>query len=197
MTRTPLLAPAFPVPGPVLGRARSIRLVLFDVDGVLTDGRIILGSQDEYKAFDIKDGHGMKMLQRSGIEIGMVTGRTSRAVERRAAELGIRHVYQGCGEKLPVCRKLLEELKLTPEQVAYVGDDVVDLPVLLHVGLSIAVQDAHPVVKHHVHWTTPSAGGRGAARDVCELIMHAQGEYEPAMRRHLSTPNSSQPAPRD
>ena len=194
MARTPLLQPAFAIPDPVLQRARSVRLLLFDVDGVLTDGRIILGGEDEHKAFNIKDGHGIKMLQQGGVAIGIVTGRKSRAVERRAAELGIERVYQGCDEKLSVYRQLLAEMDLAPEQVAYVGDDVVDLPLLLHVGLSIAVQDAHPLVKRHAHWITPSTGGRGAAREVCELILHAQDKYEAALRRHLGIPSAPGPA---
>lgn len=193
MTRTPLLEPAFEVPDAVRERARRIRLVLFDVDGVLTDGRVILGADDEHKAFDIKDGHGIKMLQRSGVEVGIITGRTSRAVERRAAELDIRRVYQGCREKLPVCRQLLDELGFPPEEAAYAGDDVVDLPVLLHVGLGVAARDAHPLVKRYAHWVTPSRGGRGAAREVCELIMHAQDTYEAALRRYLDAPSAREP----
>jgi 3-deoxy-D-manno-octulosonate 8-phosphate phosphatase (KDO 8-P phosphatase) len=189
MAGAPLLRPAFPLPDSVLERARSVRLLLLDVDGVLTDGRVILGGEDEHKTFDIKDGHGMKMLQRSGVALGIVTGRTSRAVERRAAELGIEHLHQGCDDKLSVCRGLLTDLGLAAEQAAYVGDDVVDLPVLLHVGLSIAVHDAHPLVKQHAHWVTPSAGGHGAARETCELILHAQGKYEAALRAYLGASN--------
>ncbi|MFL6624726.1 MAG: KdsC family phosphatase [Sulfurifustaceae bacterium] len=185
MAGAPPIAPAFPLPEAVLTRARAVRLVVFDVDGVLTDGRIILGA-DEYKAFDIKDGHGIKMLQRHGVVVGILTGRTSVAVERRARELDIRHVVQGAGEKLPRFRELLAALALAPEQAAYVGDDVVDLPVLLQVGLGIAVADAHPLVKRHAHWTTPSGGGRGAAREACEIILHAQGRYEAAMAPYLT-----------
>lgn len=191
MLRPPLLQPAFSVPDAVGERARRVRLVLLDVDGVLTDGRVILGAEDEYKAFDIKDGHGIKMLRESGVEVGIVTGRTSRAVERRAAELGVPHLYQGCGEKLPVCTALLQKLVLAPDALAYVGDDVPDLPVLLHVGLAVAVQDAHPLVKRYAHWVTPSAGGRGAVREVSELILHAQGQYAAAMQRYL-TPHAPQ-----
>src|SRR5690606_4249734 len=135
VTMSPLLRPAFAMPEAALERARRVRLLLLDVDGVLTDGRVILGPADEYKAFDIKDGHGIRLLIENGITIGIVTGRTSRAVERRAAELGVRHLYQGCGEKLPVCAALVRELGLAREQAAYVGDDVVDLPVMLHLGL--------------------------------------------------------------
>lgn len=193
MTRTPLLQPAFAVPASVLERARPIRLLLLDVDGVLTDGRIVLGATDEHKAFDIKDGHGLKMLQREGVEVGIVTGRTSRAVERRAAELGIRRVFQGCDEKLSVCRQLAADMGLAPAQLAYAGDDVADLPALLFVGFAVAVQDAHALVKRHAHWVAPSRGGRGAVRELCELILYAQGSYETAMRRHLGDGNI--PAP--
>jgi 3-deoxy-D-manno-octulosonate 8-phosphate phosphatase (KDO 8-P phosphatase) len=185
MAGTPLLVPAFTLPETPLTRARSVRLLLLDVDGVLTDGRVILGNEDEYKTFDIKDGHGIKLLQRADIAVGIITGRTSRAVGRRAQELDIRHLYQGCSDKLAQCRQLLKELQLGPEQAAYVGDDVVDLPVLLHVGLAVAVQDAHPLVKHYAHWTTPSPGGRGAVRETCEAILHAQGRYSAAMERYV------------
>lgn len=185
MAGTPLLVPAFPLPQTLLARARPLRLLLLDVDGVLTDGRVILGNNDEYKAFDIKDGHGIKLLQRAEIAVGIITGRTSRAVERRAQELDIRHLYQGCGDKLSQCRRLLKDLTLDFEHVAYVGDDVVDLPILLHVGLAVAVRDAHPLVKQYAHWTTPSPGGRGAVRETCEAILHAQGRYSAEMERYV------------
>lgn len=185
MAGTPLLVPAFVLSQTLLTRARPIRLLLLDVDGVLTDGRVILGNEDEYKAFDIKDGHGIKLLQRGGTAVGIITGRTSPAVARRARELDVLHVYQGCSDKLAQCRRLLAELKLGPEQAAYVGDDVVDLPLLLHVGLAIAVRDAHPLVKQYAHWTTPSAGGRGAVREACEAILHAQGRYSDEMERYV------------
>lgn len=186
MAPDPLLEPAFHMPAAVRERARAIRLVLFDVDGVLTDGRVILGAEDEYKAFDIKDGHGLKMLQDNGITVGIVTGRTSRALERRAAELGVRRVQQGCSDKPAVCEQWLADLALAPEHAAFLGDDVPDLPLLGRVGLSIAPHDAHPLVKRQVHWVTPSAGGRGAAREACELILHAQGRYAATMRRYSS-----------
>lgn len=184
------LVPSFAFSTAVVERARRVRLVLFDVDGVLTDGRVILSTSDEYKAFNIKDGHGIKMLQRCGIDVGIITGRTSRVVERRAEELGIRHLYQGCKEKLPVCRQLLGDLRLTSEQTAYVGDDVVDLPILLQVGLGVAVHDAHELVRQHAHWVTPSNGGYGAAREVCELVMHAHGTYTEQMQRYLAAPTA-------
>ena len=163
----------------ILEKAARIRLVVFDVDGVLTDGSLYLGDDgQEYKAFHSRDGHGMKLLQESGVEIGIITGRTSKVVEHRMASLGIAHVYQGQLDKLPAFRDLTEKLGLAPEAVAYVGDDVVDLPIMVRVGLAIAVADAHPLVARHAHWQTASPGGRGAARDVCELILEARGKLQ-------------------
>jgi 3-deoxy-D-manno-octulosonate 8-phosphate phosphatase (KDO 8-P phosphatase) len=168
-------------------KASRIKLVIFDVDGVLTDGSLFLGDDgQEYKAFHSKDGHGMVMLQQHGVMIGIITGRTSEVVRKRMESLGIRHVYQGQKDKLPAFEKLKQELSLENEQIAYVGDDVVDLPVMTKVGLSIAVQDAHPLTKEHAHWITPANGGRGAAREVCEMLMHAQGKLETALRSYLA-----------
>ncbi len=171
----------------ILDKAAAIRLVIFDVDGVLTDGRLyVTETGDEIKAFHSRDGHGMKMLQNSGVEIAIITGRSSSIVRHRMAELGIAHVYQGQRDKLPAYHDLLEQLDLQPAQVAYVGDDVVDLPVMRQVGLAIAVQDAHPMVKQHAHWQTPNAGGRGAARDVCELIMEGQQTLQAQLAPYLT-----------
>lgn len=176
----------FDVARATLDRAASVKLVLFDVDGVLTDGRLFVDNNgEEYKAFNSRDGHGMKMLQRNGVQIGIITGRNSRIVEHRTKELGIRHVFQGCQEKLPVFEKLVADLGLDPQQAAFVGDDVVDLPIMLRAGFAVAVQDAHRIVKRYAHWVTPSAGGQGAARDLCELIMAAQGTYVAEMQRYL------------
>ncbi len=183
-----VIAPLFAIDSKILSLAARVKLALFDVDGVLTDGRLMLGDDgQEYKAFNSLDGHGIKMLQRNGVAVGIITGRTSRVVEHRVRDLGIRHVYQGCAEKLPVYHQLLNELRLRPEQTAYVGDDVVDLPILLQAGLAIAVQNAHTLAKQHAHWITPSLGGYGAAREVCEMIMHAQGTYAPEMLKYFST----------
>jgi 3-deoxy-D-manno-octulosonate 8-phosphate phosphatase (KDO 8-P phosphatase) len=185
--KTPLLKPAFEVPAGVLALAAKVKLVLFDVDGALTDARLILGDDgQEYKAFNSKDGHGIKMLQRNGVAAGIITGRTSRVVEHRVRDLNIPHMYQGCVDKHPVFRELIARLELAPEQTAYVGDDVVDLPIMLEVGLAVAVADAHPLVKQHAHWVTPSGGGRGAGREVCEMIMHAQGTYAAEMLKYLT-----------
>ncbi len=171
----------------ILEKAAQIRLVVFDVDGVLTDGSLFIGDDgQEYKAFHSRDGLGMKMLHRSGVEIGIITARSSEVVRHRMASLDIEHVYQGRLEKLPAFEDLVAKLGLAPEQTAYVGDDVVDLPVLRRAGLAIAVADAHPLVKQHAHWQTPHPGGRGAARDVCELIMEAQDTLAAQLQRFLS-----------
>ena len=170
----------------ILARAAQIKLLIFDVDGVLTDGRLIFGDDgQEYKAFHSRDGHGMKMLQNSGVAVGIITGRTSKVVEHRMTNLGIEHVYQGKLEKLPAFEELVAKLGLKAEQVAYMGDDVVDLPIMLRVGLAVATKDAHTLVGRHAHWQAPHNGGQGAARDLCELIMEAQGTLDAAMQHYL------------
>jgi 3-deoxy-D-manno-octulosonate 8-phosphate phosphatase (KDO 8-P phosphatase) len=170
----------------ILAKAVEIKLVVFDVDGVLTDGSLFIGDDgQEYKAFHSRDGLGMKLLRKSGVEIGIITARTSEVVTHRMENLDIEHVYQGQLEKLPALQKLLAKLGLSFEQTAYVGDDIVDLPVMRQVGLAIAVQDAHPLAKQHAHWQTPHGGGRGAARDVCELIMQAQNTLDTQLEPYL------------
>jgi 3-deoxy-D-manno-octulosonate 8-phosphate phosphatase (KDO 8-P phosphatase) len=152
----------------------------------LTDGSLFIGDDgQEYKAFNSKDGHGMVMLQQSGVEIAIITGRTSEVVRIRMASLGIERVYQGKREKLPAYKEIKQITGFDDEQIAYVGDDVVDLPVMTRVGFAVTVQDAHPLAKQHAHWVTPSGGGRGAAREVCELIMDAQGTLQSALRPYL------------
>jgi 3-deoxy-D-manno-octulosonate 8-phosphate phosphatase (KDO 8-P phosphatase) len=170
----------------IYAKAREARLVIFDVDGVLTDGSLFLGDDgQEYKSFNSRDGHGMKMLQKSGVVIGIITGRTSEVVRIRMESLGIEHVYQGKLDKLPAYEELRDKLGLLDDQVAYVGDDVVDLPIMRRVGLAIAVKDAHPFVIQHAHWQTPRNGGRGAARDVCEMVLEAQGNLKAALDSYL------------
>ncbi|MFM1892559.1 MAG: hypothetical protein RLZ44_1636 [Pseudomonadota bacterium] len=167
-------------------KAAKIRLVIFDVDGVLTDGSLFLGDDgQEYKAFHSKDGHGMVMLQQAGVQIAIITGRSSEVVRIRMASLGIEHVYQGHRDKLPAYEQLKRAAGLSDDVIAYVGDDVVDLPVMRRAGLAIAVQDAHYLAKQHAHWITPSGGGRGAAREVCEFLMDAQGSLQPALEHYL------------
>lgn len=182
-----ILAPAFEVNPNVMSLAAKVKLLLFDVDGVLTDGRLVIGDDGlEFKAFNSRDGHGIKMLQRHGISVGIITGRTSDVVKHRVKDLQIKHVYQGCKEKLPVYQKLIKKLKLKPEQTAFVGDDVVDLPIMLQVGLAVSVANAHSLVKQYAHWVTPSIGGYCAAREVCDMLLHAHGVYHTEMQRYLS-----------
>jgi 3-deoxy-D-manno-octulosonate 8-phosphate phosphatase (KDO 8-P phosphatase) len=167
-------------------RARRVRLVIFDVDGVLTDGSLFLGDDgQEYKAFHSRDGHGMVMLRSSGVRLAIITGRKSEVVRIRMESLGVAHVYQGYRDKLPAYQDIKATLGLDDEAIAYVGDDVVDLPILRRVGLAIAVADAHPLVVEHCHWQTQATGGRGAGREVCELIMQAQGTLGPALQGYL------------
>jgi 3-deoxy-D-manno-octulosonate 8-phosphate phosphatase (KDO 8-P phosphatase) len=168
-------------------RLAKIRLLLLDVDGVMTDGRIIYDDRGgETKAFDVKDGHGMKMLQRAGIRIGIITGRQSAVVDRRAAELGIDLVYQGAKDKLLPFREILQKTGLSPEEVAYVGDDVVDLPVLRRVGFAVTVADALDEVKPRVHYVTRHPGGRGAVREVCDLILKETGRWDAITSRYFN-----------
>ncbi len=170
----------------VLAKAAQIKLMIFDVDGVLTDGGLIMDKEGrEYKKFNSRDGHGMKMLQETGVDIAIITGRSSDVVGHRMAGLGVKHVYQGQEDKRVAFLQLLKDLDLKPEEVAYMGDDVIDLPVMRKVGFATAVADAHPLVKKHAHWQSPSEGGCGAARDVCELIMDAQGHLVDQMARYL------------
>jgi 3-deoxy-D-manno-octulosonate 8-phosphate phosphatase (KDO 8-P phosphatase) len=170
----------------ILERAAQIKLLIFDVDGVLTDGSLFVGDDgQEYKAFHSQDGHGIKMLQRHGVRCAVITGRTSRVVEHRMRNLGIELVYQGQSNKLEGFADLLDRVDLSPQEVAYVGDDVVDLPVMRKVGLAIAVRDAHPLVLRHAHWQTPRGGGRGAARDVCELLLEAHGVLNQELDSYL------------
>lgn len=162
----------------VLARAQRVKLVVFDVDGVLTDGSLFFDNDGvEYKAFNSRDGHGIKMLQASGVQAAIITGRTSNVVLHRAKNLGIVHIRQGAEDKRVAYEALLAELKLTHEQVASIGDDIVDLPILRCCGLAVTVPEAPPEVHGRVHHVTRQAGGRGAARELCELIMRAQGTW--------------------
>ena len=170
----------------VIEKAKRIRLVVFDVDGVLTDGGLILGeSGDEYKIFHVRDGQGLVMLRESGCYIAVITARSSRIVSERMTSLGIEYVYQGQNDKGRAFLELMEKLKLSKEQTAFIGDDFMDLPAMIRAGLAIAVADAHPIVKEHAHWTTNAAGGNGAAREVCELIMQSQGTLQMQIQHFL------------
>ena len=170
----------------LLEKAKNIELVVFDVDGVMTDGGLFFGDDgQEYKAFHSKDGHGMRMLHEAGIRSAIITGRQSNVVEHRMKDIGVNLLYQGYRDKTPAFDALLEETGFSIEQIAFVGDDVVDLPVMTRVGLAIAVQDSHPYVKQHAHWITPRDGGRGAVRDVCEFLLEARGVLASALESYL------------
>ena len=166
-------------------KARPIKLLVLDVDGVMTDGRIVYNDGgEETKAFDVKDGHGIKMLMRSGVSVALLTGRESRVVPHRARDLEIDMVYQGAHDKLSVFERILREKGLKGEEVSYVGDDLVDLPVMKRAGLSISVADASEELKGCVDYVTERSGGRGAVREVCELILKAQGKWEGMTSRY-------------
>lgn len=170
----------------VTDKAKKIRLAVFDVDGVLTDGGLILGeSGDEYKIFHVRDGQGLVMLRESGVQIAVITARSSKIVAERMAALGIEYVLQGQNDKGRALAELMVKLSVTAEQTVYVGDDFIDLPAMHRVGLAIAVADAHALVQGQADWTTSLAGGRGAVREVCELIMQAQDTLQPVLRRYL------------
>jgi 3-deoxy-D-manno-octulosonate 8-phosphate phosphatase (KDO 8-P phosphatase) len=168
-------------------RLEKIRLLLLDVDGVMTDGRIIYDDcGGEIKAFDVKDGHGIKLLQRAGIRVGIITGRQSAVVDRRASELGIELVYQGAKDKLVPFLEILHKTGLTAEQIAYLGDDFPDLPILRRVGFAATVADAVAELKPHVHYVTQHDGGRGAVREICDLLLKETGRWENITARYFS-----------
>jgi 3-deoxy-D-manno-octulosonate 8-phosphate phosphatase (KDO 8-P phosphatase) len=170
-----------------LNQAKSIRLIAFDVDGIMTDGGLYLtDSGEELKRFNSLDGHGLKMLKASGVELAIITGRTSRCVELRAHHLGISHVHQGVHDKLASMQKMLAQLQLPMESAAFMGDDVVDLPVMLRVGLAISVPNAPSIVRERAHYITRCEGGHGAVREACELLMSAQDTLEAQLAPYLA-----------
>ncbi len=170
----------------ILRRAAAVRLALFDVDGVLTDGGLLLGTDGaEFKTFHVHDGLGLVMLLESGLEVGVISARPSPVVAERMQALGVRHVALGVDNKAAELQRLLAQLRLVAEQAAFVGDDLVDLAPMALAGLSVAVADGHPLVRARAHWVTQCRGGRGAAREVCELLLRAQGRLDAAYRRYL------------
>jgi 3-deoxy-D-manno-octulosonate 8-phosphate phosphatase (KDO 8-P phosphatase) len=155
----------------------GLRLLVLDVDGVLTDGRLWFGPDgEELKVFHVRDGFGIKAVQRAGLEVGVISGRRSAAVERRCAELGVRHLRQGCEDKVAALRELLALTGIAPEHAVAIGDDSPDLPVLAIVGLPVAVADAHPDVRAAARYVTQLPGGHGAVREVCDLLVEAAGQ---------------------
>jgi 3-deoxy-D-manno-octulosonate 8-phosphate phosphatase (KDO 8-P phosphatase) len=172
-------------PATVAARAAAIELLLLDVDGVLTDGLVIYAdSGEQIKAFDVKDGTGIRWLMRAGVKVGLLTGRQSMALKHRAENLGISMVYQDVKVKLPVFESILADLDLTPEKVAYMGDDLVDLPVMTRVGLALCPADAERLVQEAAHWVVPRPGGRGAVRLACEAILRARGKWDEITARY-------------
>jgi 3-deoxy-D-manno-octulosonate 8-phosphate phosphatase (KDO 8-P phosphatase) len=170
-----------------LERARRIRLMIFDVDGVLTDGRLWYGpAGEELKVFHCLDGHGLKMLGASGVPCALLSGRRSGAVAARAAELGIEHVLQGIENKRQEFDGLVKRLHLTPAEAGYMGDELVDLPVLTRCGFACAPREAPAAVRLRAHYVAGAAAGHGAAREVCEFVMRAQGSLQRALQGYLT-----------
>ena len=168
-------------------RAAGVKLLLLDCDGVLTDGRITLvEGGDEQKSFHTRDGHGLVLLHRAGLRSGIISGRTSQLVSMRASDLGIAHVRQGALDKLAAFDELLAEACVGPSEVAFVGDDVVDIPLMLRSVLAVAVADAGRDTRAAAHYVTRLPGGFGAVREVCELILKAQGRWDELMKRYTS-----------
>jgi len=171
----------------IVERARRIKLLILDCDGVLTDGRIImLPDGDETKAFDVKDGHAMVMAGRAGLRIAIISGRKSSVVRARAAELGVAHLHEMAWVKMEPYEKILTEEGLTDDEVCFVGDDVVDIPLLRRAGLGVAVADAVVEARQHSHVVTTKPGGRGAVREVIEFILKAQNKWDDALSRYIS-----------
>ena len=170
-----------PVSTQVMAKAEKIRLLILDVDGVMSDGLIYMGnSGEELKAFNVRDGYGIRCALTSGIEVAIITGRKAKLLEDSCETLGIPHLYQGQSDKLLAYRELLATLDLQPEQVAYIGDDLIDWPVMAEIGLSVAVADAHPLLIPRADYVTRIAGGRGAVREICDLLLLAQGKLDEA-----------------
>ena len=170
-----------------LARAKRVRLMLFDVDGVLTDGRLWYGPSGEaLKAFGTLDGHGIKLLMQSGVAVALLSGRTSPAVVVRAAELGIPHALQGVDDKLAAFEALCARLGVPAGETGFMGDDLIDLPVLRRCGFACAPRDAHDLVRSRVQYVAHAPAGAGAAREICDLLMRSQGTLEAALARYLA-----------
>ncbi|MBT0725835.1 3-deoxy-manno-octulosonate-8-phosphatase KdsC [Rosenbergiella australiborealis] len=170
-----------PIAHDVMQCAAKIKLLICDVDGVMSDGNVYQGnSGEELKAFNVRDGYGIRCLLTSNIEVAIITGRKAKLLEDRCATLGITHLYQGQSNKLIAYQQLLTDLQCAPHEVAYIGDDLIDWPVMEQVGLSVAVADAHPLIQQRADYTTRIVGGRGAVRELCDIILMAQNKFEQA-----------------
>lgn len=171
----------------MIERTQKLKLMVFDVDGVLTDGRIYFSEEGiEIKAFHSLDGHGLKMLRSSGVEVAIMSGRQSKAVDMRAQSLGIQYVYQGVEDKLPVLLELFAKLGITGDQAGFMGDDIVDISSMRRCGLSVAVPNSPLLVRENAHYVTQLAGGHGAVRELCEFIMQIQGTFDRQIARYLA-----------
>lgn len=170
----------------VLQKAKQLKLLILDVDGVLTDGRLFFDAQGgEYKSFHARDGHGIKLLRQTGVEVAVISGRKSQSVALRMQALGVEYVYQGHENKIAAFEEIIQSMGIMPEQAAHVGDDLLDLPIMLRAGLSIAVSDANFAVKEYADWCTETAGGLGAVREVCDFIMQAQGTFDEVLKSYM------------
>jgi len=170
----------------VLQKAKQLKLLILDVDGVLTDGRLFFDAQGgEYKSFHARDGHGIKLLRQTGVEVAVISGRKSQSVALRMQALGVEYVYQGHENKIAAFEEIIQSMGIMPEQAAHVGDDLLDLPIMLRAGLSIAVSDANFAVKEYADWCTETAGGLGAVREVCDFIMQAQGTFGEVLKSYM------------
>lgn len=167
--------------------AQHIKLVIFDIDGVLTNGTLFFDNQgEEYKAFHSRDGHGIRMLIECGLQAAVITGRQSQVVEHRMKDLGVDIVFQGYRDKRPAFAQLLQQTGLAAQNIAYMGDDVIDLPIMTQAGMAVAVADAHPFVKQHADYVTQTGGGQGAAREAIEFILQAQGLLQQKLDSYLA-----------
>lgn len=170
----------------IIEKAKKLKLLILDVDGVLTDGRLFFDDDGrEYKTFHARDGHGIKLLRQTGVEVAVISGRKSNSVALRMKSLGVELVYQGHENKIAAFNEIIQILAISPEQAAHVGDDLLDLPIMVRVGLSIAVNDANDAVKQNADWCTNTSGGLGAVREVCDFIMQAQGTFDDVLSSYL------------
>ena len=170
----------------IIEKAKRLKLLILDVDGVLTDGRLFFDDQGkEYKCFHARDGHGIKLLRQTGVEVAVISGRQSNSVALRMKNLGVETVYQGHENKIAAFNEIIQKMSIEPAQIAHVGDDLLDLPIMTRVGLSIAVNDANNSVKEVADWCTQTPGGLGAVREICDFIMQAQGTFEAVLKSYM------------
>lgn len=169
-----------------LDKLKRIRLLLLDVDGVMTDGRIVYGAEDqEIKQFHVRDGLGIRLAMRAGINVGVVTGRQSEALMNRCRNLGIGLIFAGVSDKAALLDRIVAQTAVAAENIAFAGDDLVDLPLMRRIGLSITVADAHEIVKAHADLITTAPGGTGAVREICEALLKSQGHWESIVKEYL------------